>query len=260
MIFGRPALALASVCVAGVACGADRPNPPNAAARPPLDSPGVPAPSLQTTAPRPWWDKEFGIGVVRYAAMYRYQAKDVIRAAPSAGASIIALLNRDSLCFTGDKCVRSYNRMIEFDYEVPGWAILGFSDDSAWVQVRLAPSDSAAPVGWVALRADSVQALLWSRILPTKSVYFMRPSDVAFYTAPTDSAEVERELVKEPNSGELNHIMIPLEARGAWLRVVLLTPSPMCVFPEPKVTPDTLWIQYLTPKNRPNVFYYTRGC
>ena len=166
MIFGRPALALASVCVAGVACGADRPNPPNAAARPPLDSAGVSAPSLQPTPPRPWWDKEFGIGVVRYAAMYRYQAKDVIRAAPSAGASIIALLNRDSLCFTGDRCVRSYNRMIEFDYGVPGWAILRFSDDSAWVQVTLAPSDSAAAVGWVALRADSVQALLWSRILP----------------------------------------------------------------------------------------------
>ena len=218
----------------------------------------APPPALIRT--RPWWDKEFGIGVVRYEAMYRYQAKDVIRAAPSANATIVAVLSRDSLCFPGDTCVRSYGRMIEFDYEVPGWAILRFSDDSAWVQVTLAPSDSAAPLGWVALRGDSVQALLWSRILPTKAVYFMRPSEIAFYAAPADTAEVERDLVRERNSDEFTHIMHPLETRGAWMRVVLLTPSPMCVFPEPNVTPDTLWIQYLTRKSRPTVFYYTRGC
>jgi hypothetical protein len=123
MILGRPALQLVAVCGAGVACGGDRPNPPNATARPPLDSLSLSAPSPQPTRTQPWWDKEFGVGVVRYAAMYRYQAQDVIRAAPSDSATIIARLSRDSLCVLGDTCVRSYDRMIEFDYEVPGWAI-----------------------------------------------------------------------------------------------------------------------------------------
>ena len=198
--------------------------------------------------------------MVRYAAMYRYAATDVIRAAPSARADTIALLVRDSLCIANDPCVRSYSRMIEFDPEVPGWAVLRFSDDSAWAQVTLAPFDSAGPTGWVALRDDSAKVLLWSRILPNKSLYFLRPIDVAFYAAPVESARVERTLVRHANSDEYNYIMTPLEVRGAWLRVALLTPSPMCEWPEPKVTPDTLWIRFLTADNRPRVFYYTRGC
>jgi hypothetical protein len=192
--------------------------------------------------------------------MYRYAAEDAIRAAPTAEADTVAVLRRDSLCFVPATCVRSYNRMIEFDYEVPGWAILGFSTDSTWVQVTLSPSDSAGPVGWVALRGDSVKPLLWSRILPGKRVFFLRPDDIAFYTAPIDTTRVSKELVRHPNSDQLNYIMSPLEARGNWLRVVLQTPSPMCEWPEPKVVTDTLWIHYLTSAGRPKVFYYTRGC
>lgn len=40
----------------------------------------------------------------------------------------------------------------------------------------------------------------------------------------------------------------------------LLTPNPMCKYPEPVATPDTVWIQYLTATGRPRTFYYTRGC
>jgi hypothetical protein len=191
--------------------------------------------------------------------MYRYDAQDVIRAGPSSSADTVAVLRRDSLCFPTTGCEFSYGRMIEFDYEVPGWAILRFTADSSWVQVTLAPSDSSGPTGWVAL-GDSVRPLLWSQVLPTKQLFFMRPTDIAFFRTRGDRSPVAKDLAKRPRSDELSYIMTPLETRGAWLKVELLTPSPMCEFPAPKTVSDTLWIQHLTPERRPRVFWYTRGC
>jgi hypothetical protein len=75
-----------------------------------------------------------------------------------------------------------------------------------------------------------------------------------------ESARAARTLVRHPGSDRLDYIMKPLQVRDRWLQVELLTPSPMCVFPEPEVTPDTVWIQYLGTDGRPRVFYYTRGC
>lgn len=167
-----------------------------------------------TVQDRSWWDREYGIGVVSYLAMGDYTARDVIRAAPSATADTVAVLTRDSLCFAPDHCVRSYDRMIEFDYEIPGWAILRFSEDSSWVQVTMAPSDSQGPTGWVALRGDSVQAVLWRDLLPEKPLFFLRPEDIAFYAAPSEAASIPRELARDSVSGQLDHIMNPLEARG----------------------------------------------
>lgn len=253
-----------SSAIAGVAllaCETDAPPPPKAEPAV-VESPSVtPAPSpTPPREPRRWWDKDFGVGVVKYAAMERYEADDVIRAAPSFAADTIAVLRRDSLCFMGGDCVRSYDRMIEYGYEIPGWAILGFTPDSGWARVTLAPFDSTGPTGWVALRGDSVQAVLWSRVLPEHPVFFLKPDDVAFYEAPAETARTTRTLVSESGADWFDYIMNPLEVRSPWMRVELLTPNPMCKFPEPKVTPDTVWIQYLNPHGRPRVFYYTRGC
>jgi hypothetical protein len=247
--------ALASAALPG--CTTDDPAPPNeeprAAAEPTARAPAA------RQGQRQWWEKEFGVGVVRYAAMERYEAVDVIRARSSVSSDTIAVLRRDSLCFQASDCVRSYDRMVEFAYEIPGWAILAFSEDSSWAQVTLAPFDDPAPTGWVAL-GDSVQAVLWSRELLEHPLFFLPSNEPAFYDAPEVTARTTRTLVRHRDSELLNYIMTPLEARGEWLRVVLLTPSPMCEFPEPAVVPDTVWIQYLRPDSRPRVFYYTRGC
>jgi hypothetical protein len=242
-----------------LACKADAPPPstdePRAIAEPVAPAP----PPSQSQGQREWWDKDYGVGVVRYAAMERYEAVDVVRAAPSSSSDTVAVLRRDTLCFQGRECVRSYDRMVEFAYEIPGWAILSVTEDSSWARVTLAPFDSAGPTGWVAL-GDSVQALLWSRELPEHPLFFLPPDDPAFYDAPEEAARTRRTLARDGNSERLDYIMTPLEVRGEWMRVVLLTPSPMCVFPEPEVTPDTLWIRYLGADGRPRVFYYTRGC
>ena len=210
---------------------------------------------------RGWEDREYGIGVVKYMAMYRYAARDVILATPSFAADTVATLARDSLCFRRPPvCVRSYDRMIEFDYEVPGWAILRFSTDSAWVKVTLAPSQPSGPVGWVRLRPDTAIPLLWSQVLPRHRLFFLRRGEIAFYQVPDPKARINRQLVRYSNSDRFDYIMNPLTVRGTWLRVALFSPSAMCEASDLKVTPDTLWIQYLTAAQRPRVFYYTRGC
>lgn len=210
---------------------------------------------------REWWDREFGIGVVRYAAMETYTAADVVRAAPSRTADTVAVLDADSLCFHGTRpCVRSYDRMIEFEYEIAGWAVLGLSPDSGWAHVTLAPGDSAGPTGWVELRGEEVRVQLWSDILVAVPLFFLRPADIGFFGGPDSAASLSRTLARHPEYERVDYIMNPLERRGRWLRVELLSPSPMCVFPEPNVVPDTVWIEYLRPDGRPRVFYYTRGC
>ena len=210
---------------------------------------------------REWWDREFGIGVVKYAAMETYTAADVIRTAPSRTADTVAVLRADSLCFHGARpCARSYDRMIEFEYEIAGWAVLGFSSDSGWAFVTLAPGDSAGPTGWVELRGEEVRVQLWSEILTTVPLFFLRPAHIGFFGGPDSAASLSRTLARHPEYERVDYIMNPLERRGRWLRVELLSPSPMCVFPEPNVVPDTVWIEYLRPDGRPRVFYYTRGC
>jgi hypothetical protein len=209
---------------------------------------------------RGWQDREYGVGVVKYAAMYTYAASDVIFRAPSQVADTVALLTRDSLCFSkSDTCVRSYDRMIEFDYEVPGWAILRFSPDSGWAQVTLAPSDPKGPTGWVRLRPDTALAVLWPQLLQGNQLFLLHPTDIAFYRRPARNARVHPRLVTHPGSQRLDYTMKPLVARGAWLQVQLVSPSNMCGSQDPTVRPDTVWIEYLTPHRRPMVFYYTRG-
>ena len=210
---------------------------------------------------RGWEQREYGVGVVSYKDMARYGARDVILAAPSAAAETVAVLARDSLCFRQPRtCVRSYDRMIEFGYEIPGWAIVGFNADSAWAKISLAPSEAAGPVGWVRIQPRIAPAIPWSDILPRHNLFFLTTHDIAFYQSADTTTLVQRDLVKYPRSDRLNYIMHPLSVRGRWMQVELLTPTTMCVFPELRVIPDTLWIQYLTADRRPTVFYYTRGC
>jgi hypothetical protein len=207
-----------------------------------------------------WAEREFGIGVVRYAEMYNYQARDVILSAPDATADTVALLNRDELCIVGlDGCVRSYQGMIEFDYEVPGFAILGFSPDSGWVNVTLDPgAREGALTGWIQLRPPAVRPVLWSDLLAERAQFFIRPADIRFYARPGGDTPVRLPLTRQGD--RLDYILHPLAAQGRWLQVEVESPSTFCRRPAPAARRDTVWIEYLTETMRPRVFFYTRGC
>lgn len=210
-----------------------------------------------------WSEREYGVGVVRYEAMYTYSARDAVRAQPHVNSDTVAILDGANLCFvTQAECVRSYERMIEYDYEIPGFAILSFNPDSSWARVTLNPYDRKdPPVGWVRLDRDSVSAVLWSDLLPQQYyMFFLKRSEIRFYTRPDTTAPVDLALESHESSSRLDYGMQPLSVDGRFLRVELYSPSPYCVTPEPEVRPDTLWIEYLSEDLRPRIFFYTRGC
>ena len=175
-----------------------------------------------------WASREFGIGVVRYADMYHYEAEDIIYASPNDTSDTVAILKREDLCLTSNSvCVRSYERMIEFDYEVPGFAILGFTPDSGWAQVTLDPSDRLTPpTGWVRLlRFASLSAAslaLWgwfvirpgSRKLPsTHRPVPERPSRSG-QTTPEDNATASRLARASWPAQLLVEAGVPARSRG----------------------------------------------
>ena len=211
----------------------------------------------------PFANREYGIGVVTYASLASgLGARDVIRAAPNRRAAVVARLAGDSLCFERPRsCSGLAERMIEYDYEVPGWAVLRYAPDSAWVEVSLGAAQRNAPTGWVQLRRDSVAVMRWDTALTGHSLFFLHPDQVAFFRQPDGRSRVSRALAPSPGTDRYDYHMTPLEARGSWLRVALESPSFSCEAPPPQPPrQDTLWIQYLTPARRPRVFYHTRGC
>ena len=208
-------------------------------------------------------DREYGIGVVVYAAHHAgTAAQDVIRAGPSRRAAVVARLAGNSLCFEQPRrCSALPELMIEYDYEIAGWAVLRYAPDSAWVEVSLGAAQRDAPTGWVQLRRDSVAVMRWDTTLTRHSLFFLHPGQVAFFRQPDGRSRISRALAPSPGTDRYDYHMTPIEARGSWLRVALESPSFSCQLP-PASPPrrDTLWIQYLTPAGRPRVFYHTRGC
>jgi hypothetical protein len=220
------------------------------------------APPAQDTTLLAWARREYGIGVVRYADMYRYETRDVLYSSPVLTADTVAVLDQRELCFRhGPHCVFSYKRMIEFDYEIPGWAILSLTRDSSWAEVTLNPwTPDSAPTAWVYLARDSVSVVFWRDLLPTKWLFFPLLENARFYARPDRSAPVALRYDTLPNPPRADLIMRPLRTDGRWMQVEVFSPNPLCKWPRPEVTPDTAWIEYLTSHDRPRVFYYTRGC
>jgi hypothetical protein len=214
---------------------------------------------MMAYAPAP--ERDYGLGVVRYEGDLS-TVTDVIRAAPTATADTVAVLARDSICFAKPRaCVAASERMVEYEYEELGWAILAFSADSSWAKVSVTALGTAEPAAWVHSRAGVSATQLWRTVLPQKPLFFIKQSDIAFFRAPDGVTRVNRALTKSRNdTTRFDYIMNPIETRGPWMRVEVASPSTMCEPPAPGARTDTLWIRYLNAEQRPAVFYYPRGC
>ncbi len=208
-----------------------------------------------------WWQRDFGIGVIKYKEMFTYKVIDTIFTDSNVDSKIKAILNSRSLAFTIGEDVFSFKRMIEYDYEIPGFAILKFNSDSSWAEVTLDPYNLLEPpTGWVNLKKDGTSFILWSNLLTNKNLFFLNPDDIQFYSKPNKSETNPIKLEMFINSNRYDYIMKPILRNGNWLKVEVLTPSPYCKSEEVEVSPKILWIQYLNDNQRPNVFFYTRGC
>ena len=208
------------------------------------------------------WDREYGIGVIKNDDMYSYTATDTIFTEPNVNSKIKAILDSRSLIFADGKNVFSYKRMIEFDYEVPGFAILNINNDTSWAEVTLDPySLLDPPTGWINLNKVGTSLIMWSDLLASKNyLFFLNPVNIQFFSNPNEINTKSVKLEKFNNSDKFDYIMKPLSRNGNWLKIELLTPSPYCKSDEIDVTPVILWIKYLRKNQRPNVFFYTRGC
>lgn len=219
---------------------------------------GQPQPDRQSD----WRDREYGIGVVAYPISETDALSGVIRSRPSESADTVATFGGGrELCYTDRRdCLSLYDRTIEYDYEIAGWAILGFNPDTSWARVSLDPFgvDSVGK-GWVSLERTGVRPLLWSDELPEHSLFFLWPDSIRFYGSPDSSRLRDLKLTSFPEPRRYDYVLRPMKRQGHWLQVEVFSPQGGCGIPD-SVEPDTAWIRYLSPTSRPRVFYYTRGC
>jgi hypothetical protein len=146
--------------------------------------------------------------------------------------------------------------LVEHGYEESGVPFDSADASGRWVHGILGfTRDGAARTGWADTRQRGVGLIRWAEQLADRPIFFPRPEAAAFFSMP-DSATPARGPAGDADA----YAMHPVEARGPWLRVRVVTPSDNCEpDPAPRRTRE-LWIRYLDARGRPNVWYYARGC
>jgi hypothetical protein len=147
--------------------------------------------------------------------------------------------------------------LVEHGYEESGVPFDSSDASGRWLRGILGfTADSVARVGWIDTGRGGIGVIRWAQQLADRPIFFPRPEAAAFFQGPDSSARVAT-----PRGGDGAYAIHPVEARGPWLRVNVVTPSDNCG--ESDSVPHrtrTLWIRYLDDRGRPNVWYYSRGC
>lgn len=248
--------------------GDSPPDPRDDPPRPRAEAPRVPPElhALPTPTPPDSPLQERGVGVVAYADPLDFGSAEgadtiVVRAEPDAAAAVVARLIRrgtgvHTLEAAGPAAVGG---AIGHGYEDIGLPLLEAPDGAGWLRVHYAAAaDGAALDGWTPNDGAEVAVVLWSERLAELPLFFLSPDSIRFFESP-DGPPVEPTLAPGSEPERFDYILHPLETRGAWMRVELVTPKDYC-FDPPAPRRDTLWIRYLTEGGEPRVWYYTRGC
>jgi len=144
--------------------------------------------------------------------------------------------------------------LIEYGYEEAGVPIDSVA--GLWVRGTLGRASNATPLrGWAHMEPGRVEHLLWSAHL-TEQMLFLPDIETPLHRSPGDVGRRAREVLRDTT----NYAIYPVEARGPWLRVRVVTPSE-CHEPDPRRRREArYWIRYLDARGRPTVWYFTRGC
>jgi len=205
-----------------------------------------------------------GTGIVHFAVPTGSAPADTIllRATPSLRAKVVGAFLYDEVQ-RGDAWRygvlaprRLAPNVVEYGYEESGVPLDSLIAQEGWGRVILGFDDGGMPYrGWVQIDPARVRYLLWSKVLAGNRIFFLPDIPPRFFDAP------EGRPVSLTLGAQSDYIMHPLEAQGSWLRVRVAQPSDMCGGPdEGQVRNTVAWIQYLTPRGRPRVWYYSRGC
>jgi hypothetical protein len=244
-----------------------------------VDSSAAPSPAAAPVVAAPRWHvvswepyagvdpADLGVGVA-----YLTHAEDkgaptgtdtlLLRSSPNDTSSAIGAM----LFTVGTNGVTQYSiaaldslrpNLVEHGYEESGVPFDSVDASGRWVRgiLGFAP-DSAARVGWIDTGRRGVGLIRWAQQLADRPIYFPRPEAAAFFAAPDSTTRVAT-----PRGGDDGYAIHPIDARGPWLRVKVVTPSDNCA--ESDSVPHrtrTVWIRYLDDRGRPNVWYYARGC
>ncbi len=213
-----------------------------------------------------WADREYGVGIASVESPY--QVKLTFYTSPSKHSSRVAFFQAESLTFAKNNLtVRSFDQMVEISYDDIGFPVLAFSPDSQWVKVSLDCHDlKNKNIGWIPRQTAGLKVQSWTEILSNRSAFFfMKPDWITFYARPDKSTQVHPTL--NPQGSSPSYQLYRKQIKGRWMQVELETPSSLGkteddVLKEYGVKPTkrVVWIQFLDERNRPRIFYYTRGC
>lgn len=149
--------------------------------------------------------------------------------------------------------------LCEYDYEVLGLPIDTINESTQWFRVVYGFSDHNRPMkGWVKYQKPHCDFFLWATRLPKKVLYFEpEPKQPEFFDNP-NGKQVQMKLYRlaNPDSRRFSYSLHPLEVRGSWMKVRVVSPSTMAQLPD--LNSPTVWIRYLDKKGRPLVYYYAR--
>jgi hypothetical protein len=151
---------------------------------------------------------------------------------------------------------------LEFGYEEMGLPVLEIRSGAQrmeWLRVHYGLAADGEPrTGWVPFPQPRLEFLSWAERLPELPLFFLDPDSIRFHGA-MEGPDEPISLVRGGGSQRFDYILYPLETRGQWMRVEVVTPSDYCVDPSAPRR-DTTWIRHLKQDGRPRVWYNTRGC
>lgn len=147
---------------------------------------------------------------------------------------------------------------LEYAYEESGVPIDSTDATRAWVRGLIATDRAGVMLtGWARLDSARLTLLEWPEHLPSQRLTFRDTSRALLYGSRED-ADANRNGVKLPSS---RYTMDGLAADGPFLRVNFQWPFEACEDADSvRHTSRELWIRYLDARQRPLVFYASRGC
>lgn len=187
-----------------------------------------------------------------------------IHSSPRSAAPAVARFHHREFVLTVEATERGLEgAALEVGYEERAFPLLEETPDGRWARILFAyDEEGGARSGWVDLSGPGIERVFWPEWLADApgrgALYFARPADIAFRSEP-DGAAVELTLTPGAGSWEYDYALHPLRVEGRWMEVRVVSPSDYCADPDSPLE-ATAWIRFLDDRDRPRVWYFTRGC